>query len=133
MSQLSPAPNKSTVLLSNKTYNVLKHAAAIGLPALSALYYALSQIWNISHPGQIMATISAVNICLGVLLGISTAQYNGSAAKYAGVIEVADDGVKKVFSLNLNTDPEAIEQLSEVTFKVTSPLATPGNPPTLGA
>lgn len=139
MSQLSPTPTKSRALLSDKTYNILKHVAAIGLPALSALYYTLAQIWNISHPGQIMATIAAVNICIGALLGISTAQYNSSEAKYAGVIEVIETEGKKLFSLNLNSNPEALEQMNEATFKVNTPPAispsssTQGNPPTLGA
>lgn len=139
MSQLSPTPTKKSVLLNDKTYNILKHVAAIGLPAASALYYALAQIWHFQHPGQIMATIAAVNVCIGALLGVSTAQYNGSEAKYAGIIEVVETEGRKLFSLNLNSDPEDIEKLSEATFKVNTPPSTSpsssssGNPPTLGA
>lgn len=135
MSQLSPPPAKNTTLLSNGVYNSLKHIAAIGLPALSALYYAISQIWHISHPGQIMATISAVNVCLGALLGISTAQYNNSDAKFVGNIEVMDTGAKKTYSLNLNADPEILDGLNEATFKINSvppAVSTPQNPPQLG-
>ena len=139
MSQLSPTPTKSAMILNNKTYNVLKHVAAIGLPAVSALYYAIAQIWNISHPGQIMATISAVNVFLGAILGISTAQYN-SGAKYDGVLEVMDTATKKTFNLDLGeTDLNTLDQKSDVTLKVTSvppqidAVGTPGNPPTLGA
>ena len=138
MSQLSPTPTKSTALLSNKTYNVLKHVAAIGLPAIAALYYAIAQIWHISHPGQIMATISAINVFLGAVLGISTAQYN-SGAKYDGVLEVMETATKKTFNLDLGgTDLDTLDQKPEVTLKVTpvppqiDAPASPGNPPMLG-
>lgn len=137
MSPLSPTPAKgSTPLLSNKFYNTLKHVAAIGLPALSALYYAIAQIWHISHPGQIMATISAVNVCLGALLGISTAQYNNSDAKYAGTLEVTETPDTKTYALNLNSDPHELDQQSEITLKVApnpnSQSVSQGNPPRLG-
>lgn len=120
MSQLSPTPTKTTTLLSNTNYNILKHVAAIGLPALAALYYAIAQIWHISHPGQIMATISAINAFLGAILGISTAQYN-SNSKYNGVLEVIDAMDKKTFALNLgDTNLDDLENMSEVILKVTS-------------
>lgn len=135
MSQLSPTPTKATTLLNNKLYNVLKHIAAIGLPAVSALYYAIAQIWHLSHPGQVMATISAANVFLGAILGISTAQYN-SNSKYNGVLEVIDTPTKKTFALNLgDTDLNNLENLTEVTLKVAPvpPTDAPGNPPNLGA
>lgn len=138
MSQLSPTPAKSsTPLLSSNFYNVLKHVAAIGLPALSALYYAIAQIWNINHPGQIMATISAVNACLGVLLGISTVQYNNSDAKYAGTLEVTETPDTKTYALNLKSDPHELDQQSEITLKVAPnpsiQSVSQGNPPHLGS
>lgn len=135
MSQLSPPPTSSTPLLNDKFYNVLKHVAAIGLPAVSALYYALAQIWHLSHPGQIMASISAVNVFIGALVGVSNVQYNKSDAKYVGNLEVIDTGDKKTYSLNLNSDPQDIENMTDATFKVTTvpPVsADPGNPPQLG-
>lgn len=126
MSQLSPAPAKSSTVLSNKTYNVLKHVAAIGLPAVAALYYAIAQIWHISHPGQIMATISALNAFLGAILGISTAQYN-SGAKYDGTLEVVDTATKKTFNLNLgDTNLDTLDQQDTVTLKVETVPAEQG-------
>ena len=62
--------------MSNKVYDVLKYIAQIALPALGTLYFALSQIWGLPYGEQIVGTIAAVDACLGVLLGISTAIYN---------------------------------------------------------
>lgn len=61
--------------MSNKTYDVLKWIAQILLPALGALYFALSQVWGLPYGEQIVGTISAIDVFLGALLGISSAQY----------------------------------------------------------
>jgi hypothetical protein len=62
--------------LSNKTYDVLKWVAMIALPALGTLYFALAGIWGLPYGEQVVGTITAVDTCLGALLGISSANYN---------------------------------------------------------
>lgn len=61
--------------LSNKVYDTLKWTAQIGLPAIATLYSALAAIWGLPYGEQIVGTIVAVDTCLGVFLGVSTAQY----------------------------------------------------------
>ena len=61
--------------LSNKVYDVLKWIAMYLLPALGTLYFALASIWNFPYGEQVVGTITAVDTFLGVLLGISTTQY----------------------------------------------------------
>lgn len=61
--------------MSNKAYDILKYIAQIGLPALGALYFALSTIWGFPYGEQIVGTITAIDAFLGALLGISTVQY----------------------------------------------------------
>lgn len=62
--------------MDNKIYDVLKWICVICLPALGTLYFALSGIWGFPYAEQVVGTISAVTTCLGILLGISTAEYN---------------------------------------------------------
>lgn len=62
--------------MSNKVYDVLKWIAMYLLPALGTLYFALASIWGFPYGEQIVGTITAVDTFLGVILGISTAQYN---------------------------------------------------------
>lgn len=62
----------------NKTYDVLKWVAQYLLPAAGTLYFALSGIWGLPYGEQIVGTITAVDTFLGVVLGISTMQYNKS-------------------------------------------------------
>ena len=69
-------------ILTDKTYNILKWVALVLLPALGTLYFALAGIWGFPYGEQIVGTITAIDTFLGVILGISTVQYN----KNEGVI-----------------------------------------------
>lgn len=62
--------------MSNKTYDVLKYIAQIVLPAIATLYLALAEIWGLPYGEAISGTVMAVDTFLGVLLGISTRNYN---------------------------------------------------------
>jgi hypothetical protein len=61
--------------LSNKAYDILKWIAQILLPAIGTLYFALARIWGLPLAEEIVGTITAVDAFLGVLLGISSANY----------------------------------------------------------
>lgn len=62
--------------LPDKVYNVLKWLTMIVLPALATLYFALSGIWGFPYGEQVVGTITALVTFFGVVLGVSTAQYN---------------------------------------------------------
>lgn len=66
--------------MNNKTYDTLKWIAQYLLPALGALYFALAGIWGLPYGEQIVGTLVAVDTFLGVILGISTSQYNKQIA-----------------------------------------------------
>lgn len=61
--------------MSNKLYDLLKKFAMYFLPSLGTLYFALAGIWGLPYGEQIVGTITAIDTFLGVVLGISTAQY----------------------------------------------------------
>ena len=67
--------------MSNKVYDILKWIAMYLLPALGTLYFALASIWGLPYGEQIVGTITALDTFLGVILGISTVQYNKRADK----------------------------------------------------
>jgi len=62
--------------MNNKTYDILKWVAQFFLPATGTLYFALASIWGLPFGEQVVGTIIAIDAFLGVVLGISTAQYN---------------------------------------------------------
>lgn len=63
------------LILSDKTYSLLKWVALILLPALGTLYFALAGIWGLPFGEQIVGTITAIDTFLGAILGISTNNY----------------------------------------------------------
>ena len=66
--------------LSNKAYDILKWVALIALDALGVCYKTLAAIWAWPFGDEILATCTAVSLCIGALIGISTAQYNRERA-----------------------------------------------------
>ena len=67
--------------LSNNVYDVLKWIALYLLPALGTLYFAIAGIWGLPYGEQVVGTITAIDTFLGVILGISTSQYNSKEEK----------------------------------------------------
>lgn len=62
-------------MMSNKVYDVLKWIAQLLLPGLGTLYFALAGIWGFPYGEQVVGTITAMTAFLGLILGISTANY----------------------------------------------------------
>lgn len=68
------------IMLSNKTYDWLKWAAIIAIPAVSTFVSFVFPLWGIPHASEIAQTITAAGTLLGALLGVSAVQYkNGQA------------------------------------------------------
>lgn len=61
--------------MSNRVYDSLKFIAMILLPALATLYFALAKLWSLPYPEEVVGTISAIDVFLGALLGISSSLY----------------------------------------------------------
>ena len=62
--------------MTDRVYDILKWLAMVVLPALGTLYFALAGIWNFPYAQQVVGTLTAVDTFLGVVLGVSAAQYN---------------------------------------------------------
>lgn len=76
---IEPVDPKGLWGMSDKVYDNIKWIAQYLLPALATLYIALGGIWpELPYVSGISGTIIAVDTFLGVIMGISTAQYNKS-------------------------------------------------------
>ena len=64
--------------MNNKVYDVLKYITMIALPAVTALWLTLANIWGFPYAEAIGATLAAITTFLGALLGISSYNYNKS-------------------------------------------------------
>lgn len=60
----------------DKLYDILKWVCLIALPAVSTLYWTLSSIWGWPYAEQVSGTIAALTTFIGVIIGISTVNYN---------------------------------------------------------
>lgn len=72
--------------LTNETYDALKWIAQYLLPALGTLYFALASIWGLPCGEQVVGTITALDTFLGVILGISSANYKESDGDSNGYV-----------------------------------------------
>lgn len=64
------------IKLKDEVYDILKWIAMILLPAIATLYFTMATIWGLPYAEQIVGTITGIDTFLGVILGISTSQYN---------------------------------------------------------
>lgn len=70
--------------MNNKVYDTLKWVALILIPAIGTLYFALAGIWGFPYAEEIVGTLTAVDTFLGVLLGITSAQYKKNSEGVEG-------------------------------------------------
>lgn len=63
------------MIKNNKVYDALVWVAQIVLPALGTLYFALSGIWSFPYGEQVLGTITAIDVFLGAILGLSKVSY----------------------------------------------------------
>lgn len=82
--------------MSNRVYDIVKYIAQYALPALGTLYFALASIWGLPYGEQVVGTVTAVDTFLGVLLGISSANYSGDGTL---TVDPTDD-TNSSFELN---------------------------------
>lgn len=115
-------PKAKNPMLNDKWYAILEYNARVTLPAAAVLYLALSSLWSFPNPAEVVGTIVAIDTFLGVFLGFAQKAYDASDAAYNGSLNILPNNGGKLFSLDLAGDPNDLETLNKVTFKVNSQL-----------
>jgi len=68
--------------MSNSTYDFLKKLIQIWIPAGITCFVALANIWHWEIPTEaIVASVTAVTAFLGIVLNISTHNYNNNSTE----------------------------------------------------
>jgi hypothetical protein len=98
--------------LSNKVYDTLKWITLHLLPALGTLYFALSSIWGFNYGEQVIGTITAITTFLGVILGISSANYDGDGTFF--INGTNEDGMP----IQLNEEVDDLHGQKFMTLKI---------------
>lgn len=71
-----PTPEKGyAAILPNNVYDILKVLCTVVLPAVIVLLSSLFDIWSLPNGDKIISTLAAVNVFIGALIGVSSAQY----------------------------------------------------------
>lgn len=104
-------------MITGKLYDRLKWLAQVVLPALGTLYFTLAGIWHLGSGKEVVGTIMAVDLFLGVLLGISQINYNKQVAGGTVNVEETETGGQK-FTLALDGDPTELPNKKEARFVV---------------
>jgi hypothetical protein len=124
----NPSSNGTNVVpkLSNQGYDVLKFVAQILLPALGTLYFAIAGLWHLPSVTEVVGTITAIDVFLGVLLGLSSKTYNKAAADGElptdGTLHASEvEGEGLVLGLDVSTPPDELVNRKTVTLKVSGP------------
>ena len=93
----------------NKIYDVLKWTAQLLLPALATLYFSIATIWGLPYTEQVIGTITAIGTLLGIVLGISTANYKGD-----GTLTIDLNSMEAT----VDTKIEDFAELKSITLKI---------------
>lgn len=109
-------------LLSNSAYDSLKWIVTIALPALATFYFAIAAIWGLPAAEEVVGTLAAIATLGGVLLGVSTRQYNtGEAANasYDGALVVNEsDPLKDVYALKIDVPLSELKNKGVLSLKI---------------
>lgn len=103
------SPPEAKTLFSNKAYDALKFLALVLLPAVATFYMTCAGLWGWENPEKVVGTIVAVDTFLGLVLGLSTKQYNKLDAAFDGHVELVPDHENGVTDVGLSIKPSALE------------------------
>lgn len=109
--------------MSNRQYDILKFVALIALPAVAALYSSLSGIWGWPRGQETLATIAAIQVCLGVLLKWASDRYDKDGdgeydKEYVGVFKVGHEEDGYTYKLELELEPDDLQAMESFSLRV---------------
>lgn len=102
--------------LSDKAYDALKWIAMWLLPALATLWLTLGKVWDFPYQTEIGATITAIDVFLAAVLGLSKKNYDGDGT----MIVNSQDPEKDVYRLEYDGNIAELAEKKTVTFVVKS-------------
>jgi len=83
--------------ISNRVFDVLKWLAIIGVPALVTLWNVIGETWGLPYVYQISASLTALAVFLGAIVGVSAVTYEqgqlGNAPEESEELEEPQEGL----------------------------------------
>lgn len=105
--------------MSNRTYDDIKRIVQIILPAFGSLFFLADAIWDVPIVTKTLGITALIALFLGLIIQIASKRYHSGDKPYSGDIVVTEgQNGSTLYSMELNEDPELIEAMDAVTFKV---------------
>lgn len=103
--------------MKDRLYDRLKWVSLILLPAIATLYFALGQIWHFPAVEEVVATITAVDTFLGLLLNRASSKYG---PEMIGTVTVHQDqdGLVQGMTMTADRDPLILQEGRPIMFEV---------------
>lgn len=106
------------------TYDTFRNAALLYLPGVGTLYFAVAQIWGLPYAEQVVGTLAALTVFLGITVKKSKSNYNksGDAPALVGtpdgevVVTSHEDG--DTLRLDVNSDLDELKSKDSITLLV---------------
>lgn len=114
---------KQGFVLGSKLYDKLKFLVQVILPGVATLYAALAAFWGFPHVNEVVGSITAIALFLGLMLGQSTKNFvpPTTDAHPVGDAILADSTEvegKQTLRFELNVPPEEFVSNDVVKFNV---------------
>ena len=108
-----------TPILNNISYDVAKDFVTLYAPAALTLYSGLAVIWGWGGVEQVVASGGLVITFLGVILKISSNQYQRQPVEYNGALVVnMSDPMKENYQLQIDEPWNELAKSDEIRIKV---------------
>lgn len=107
--------------LSNAAYDRLKFVVQILLPALGTFYFTLAGIFGLPYGEQLVGSLAAAAVFLGVFLRRSDTKYQQIEPTYDGrlVVETTLEGRR--YNLEVDTPLDELDQQDALLLKIAPP------------
>lgn len=103
--------------MNNQTYDILKRVALIVIPALATFVDAVGIVWGVPYTTEATATITALGVFLGAVLGVSSSNYKPET--HGNLVVTKHDDVYADFA----AEPANLKDGDTIVLKVTKPEA----------
>jgi len=88
-----------------------RYFSLIFVPILGTLFFVITEFESIDHARFILGVLLVIQLVFGWIWVLRL-------YRYSGTINISENEETKLYSLDLNDDPETLEKKKEVVFKV---------------
>lgn len=108
------------MLLTDKTYNILKWFIQYFLPIIGGLYSIGFFIFDFPFSKEVVGSILILIMFFEIILKISSVTYQNSGKDTDGTLQIEKRDLKDIYRLQLNSELEKLAEKKKITLLVDS-------------